>query len=300
MNKLKMLTASTLILFVLAGCSAGDAQVNNEDEKLLTIGDKSLTKGEVFDKIKTNTAVGFIQTKVDNYILDKEVPITKEIEKEAKKSLESIKTLFKDNFEAYMKQSGYSDEKKFYEERILLSTRMAELSKKYVTNNSKELFKKYEPVKIKILEFTDKAKAEAAFKALSNGVEFELAGKENGATSSYDGREQIVNKSTSLPNIVFTGIDNLKENKAISPVLTDTENSKYYLVTMVEKDPSKFKEDAINNVASITEVNNKGFNSYLKKYKFDIYDQEIYDIMAANLPAYLGIEKDTTKQSEES
>lgn len=107
-------------LLALSGCSDAVAEISNGSEVVFSVGDRSVTREDMFTTYKSSGASYIIQ-EATRYIVDQEVETTEEMEKQAQEELDNFKNTYGDQSESYIKLGGYQDEND-YRDRYLLLT----------------------------------------------------------------------------------------------------------------------------------------------------------------------------------
>lgn len=278
------------MVFTLVGCSDASAQISNEDEALVTVGDTDITKGEVFDIAKQSYGASYTLNEALNIIVKKEkIELTQEMKDAANTQMETLKTSAGDDFKKMIKKAGYTSEKKYKENEVYPNLLQQGLVKKYVEEKQSSVFKTYAPHKAQVFETDTKEKAQQALEALQGGKTMEECANEFGVTTTYKGTESIYTSKGTLPEIVFAKIKSTKKEGIISEVIEDTASSKFYIVNVTNRKPKSFKEEAMDEIVTqgSTELSTISSQFYLKKYDFQIYDKAIYDGLKAVDPGYV-------------
>lgn len=281
---MKKILLSICALLLLAGCTDAHAKLKDANTAIITVGDTTVTKGDVYNSMVQQGAGYVALSDATQAILEKEVPITPEIEAEATKSLETYKTTYGDAFETTLQSYGYKDVDDFYKNSLVLSAQLSELTKKYVNDNFDALVKKYEPRQATILTFATEEEAKNAKAALESGTDAMTVASDFNSSSA--GSPRIVTVDTDLDSAVKSYIANATET-GISDVLIGNDLENFYIVNVNEIDPANIKDDIITVFTNLTETATDSDLFYFKKYGFKIYDRELYDNIEANYPDYL-------------
>ncbi|MEG0823093.1 MAG: hypothetical protein RR929_04235 [Erysipelotrichaceae bacterium] len=291
MKKIITLGITGIMLLTLSGCGSTNTKVSDSDMVLISIGNEKYTKEDLYSEIKEKMSTNVIPSIIDTKLFELEVPTTPELEAKAKESLEAMKTSLGENFPMYLAQMGYTDETKFYNERILSSTKMAGLATKYVNDNYDKMVKEYNPVKVQIMQVTNKEEGTKAIELIKGGKTLEEAyvelAKTPSPTAVYKGKEQIVTTGTDVPTVITEQLKTLEKDQ-VSGVIEDSANQAFYVVKVLDKDANNYKEGAASSMASSTAVSKKAFSHYLEVHDFAFHDQGIRDSFAKSLPEYLG------------
>jgi hypothetical protein len=79
---------------------------------------------------------------------------------------------------------------------------------------------------------------------------------------------------------------------ALQPTLTaeplkDTTTSLFYVVQVVESQPTRYQEEAIEELVGLSSVAEKMFVELFKEGGFKVYDKIIFDILTSDYSQYL-------------
>ena len=289
MKKTVWLPCAAAALLVLGGCSDAKAEISDGDKVVAKVGNKEISKEDLYNTMKMSNAYNVVIEQVTRKIVDKEVPATKEMEEAARTSFEAYKKTAGSSFDEYLKNSGYKDEDTYFRAIYVVDQQKTALTKKYVEANFKQMMSEYRPMKAQIIACDTEEKAKQALEAVKGGKSFEEAVKSYGNNTNFSGAEQIVNsKTTGMSSVAFTQMKKVNKNGTmVDKVINDASTGKFYVVKVNETDPEKFKDDAIKSVTALDEVKDKAFTTYLKKYKFTIYDIDVYNSIKESKPSYV-------------
>ncbi|NCC53884.1 MAG: hypothetical protein EOM11_00135, partial [Erysipelotrichia bacterium] len=187
MKKLTMTFAFALLLLV-SGCADASTNVSDANEALITIDGEKITKGQVYEGLTAQGVITPITTAMDKQVVKAGVPVTKEMEEEAKNSLASYKeSVGAEGWEAHLKSNGYKDEEDFYKNSILLNIRTGKIAENFVKEKFNELANEFQVRKLQIMVTTEKDKAKDAIKALKDKKEMSEVATTYGDTTTYNG-----------------------------------------------------------------------------------------------------------------
>lgn len=294
--KKKILALFCGVLFI-TGCSDATTQVNDKNSVLIKVGDEEITKGDLYTALVAQGNITPIETRMYKILVDKLVPVTEELEKEAKEKLDGYKETYGDEWEKAYKDAGYESEEVFYNDVVLLNARVSKLTELFVADDFNALAKEFKPRKAAIIEVSDVTKAEEALAAAKEkDSDFAEVAKTYGTTTTYKGEAAIYNTNSGLSDVLWNNIVGAeKDNTVIDKVLQDTTSGTYYIVKVINVDPSKFKEEAITSITKInidttTDANgntplslaDQAFVYFLNKYDYSIHDINIYQILLAS------------------
>lgn len=287
MKKLNLLLCASLFV-VMSGCSDASANISDGSTVLFTVNGEKTTKEDIYTLAKsssTGTAGSAVMTLVRERIFEVEVPKTEDMEKEAKKTMETAKENFGDTFETMLKNNGYQSEDDYYEKVALGNIQAKELTKKYL--NDEEKISEYQPIKAQVIVTTSKEKAESALSAVKDDSTFEEAASEYGDTSKSDGSEKIYSSASGISSTVWQSILNIKANAIGSDILEDTTNSLYYVVKVIDTDVENFKDEALETLSALSSVSNTALIFYLEKHDFNVWDIDVYNQIKTSSPTFL-------------
>lgn len=293
MKKLVTLGFSAILLASLAGCSDASVEISTGDEALITVGSEKITNDDLFRPLFIKNGLSSVSNLVSNAIYDKEVPLTDETTATAQENLAKAKEESGDGFVSNLASYGFKDEEDFYNRSILPSTRMKELSKKYLDENAEAQITQYKPVKVRIIQTTAEENATKALAAVKEGSDFEEMATEYGKTDTYKGNEIIVNNASGLPTDVWSKISVITDKEAmIDEVIKDATNAEspvYYVVKVTNTNALEdFKDDALASILEkSTSLSQDVMVHYLEKYDFHVYDIDIYNLYKSSSPSYL-------------
>ncbi len=268
---------------LLVGCGNKTTNVSNSKEVLIKVGDRTVTIGEVYSQMMSTDSTAIIKQMATRVILNKEVPVTDEMKVEADEVLKQFTDSVTDNIELYLEYYGYKDTTDYYDNGILPSLQQEALVNTYLTENFDSLVAGYRPKKIRLIEITDATLAAAALAEIKAGEDFSVVADKY-STSTYPGDEELVNNTSSLPDVVINFVDYLT-TPTLSDVLTDGTTN--YIVQITNADTNKLKQEIIDTFAVDTTFSDKALETYFVKHNFTIYDKSIYDVFVQTYPNYL-------------
>lgn len=284
---LSLLAVATL--FTVSGCSDATANISDPNTSLINVAGTDITKGDIYNSLKVANGGAMTLSLVQNEIYQKEVPLTDEMKKAADEQMAEIKKSVSGDFLEALKKAGFENEEDYKKKSIYPSLQSAELNKKYISENQKTVFNNYHPVKAQIFVSTDKAKAESALKDLKEGKDFKETTKKYGTTTTYDGSEKVYHSQSGLPTATYDKIKAATKPGLLDTIIEDSATKSYYLVNVTNTDPTSFEKDAIEAITTTggETLTSTTMASYLEKYKFNVYDIDVYNQIKTNAPTYL-------------
>lgn len=281
---MKKILLSLCALLLLAGCSDAHAKLTDSDVVIVTVGDQNITKDNLFTTMKQMGSGYSAISSSTKIILENEVPVTDELRAEADASLELYRANYKESFPLVLQSNGFKDEEDFYNNSLLVSAQLNQLTTKYVNDNFDSLIKTYKPKKAVTLAFATEEDATAAKADLENGIDGATVGSTY--NSSIAGAERILTTSTELDENAKSHVLDATAN-GVSDVIIGTAADTYYVVNVIEFDPNNMKDEVIDVLASLDKMGTESDIFYFNKYGFKVYDRELYDNLAANYSDYL-------------
>lgn len=279
---------SLALLLTLSGCKDATTSLSDGNEALITLGKDTITKNDVYEGLKNRNGVTAVISKATAFIIDKEVPVTDDMKKEAKEELAAFKKAIGDeNFKNYLKNMGYT-EQQFLDENVMTTVRTGYLSKNYVADNYDAINEKYEIRKVQVFHTTDNSVAAEVQKKVSSGeltIE-EAVKKYDGKTSDFTGKEQIITNAAGLSSDIWENILKVKEDNTLLDVHQYSSDLKNFYVIKVVSVNVPY-EEAKDSIEGLRSIGDEAFAYYLKKYNFTVYDIDLYNGIKANNESYL-------------
>lgn len=296
----------TPILFVctammLTGCSGATATIKDKDETIMTIGDTKYTKGDEYELLKISTGSDLTMELVKQAIYKQEVKVTKEMKEKAQEQVNNYKENM-ENFDKQIHSLGYKNSKQYMNKVLIPSLQASELTEKYFTDAKKDIQKKYKPSKARIIQCENKATAKKALKALKSGTDPEEVAQQYMIDSAkYSGKETLITtKTTDLSTRLINTLSKTKKAGVIDEVFTnESSGTTYaYVAVLVSNTYKGIKDDVYTTLSSDDDVTKACLVYYLKKYNFEVHDQDVFNNLKANNPEYLVSRPDLSKSDD--
>lgn len=296
----------TPILFVcaammLTGCSEATATIKDKDETIMTIGDTKYTKGDEYELLKISTGSDLTMELVKQAIYKQEVKVTKEMKEKAQEQVNNYKENM-ENFDKQIHSLGYKNSKQYMNKVLIPSLQASELTEKYFTDAKKDIQKKYKPSKARIIQCENKATAKKALKALKSGTDPEEVAQQYMIDSAkYSGKETLITtKTTDLSTRLINTLSKTKKAGVIDEVFTnESSGTTYaYVAVLVSNTYKDIKDDVYTTLSSDDDVTKACLVYYLKKYNFEVHDQDVFNNLKANNPEYLVSRPDLSKSDD--
>lgn len=306
----KKITISLCALITLsAGCASNQTTtVSNATEPFFTVGDTTISKGDIYEYMKLQNLDSGIIAMAETDLVNQLVPVTDEMNATVDERVAADKELYgEETFLTMINYYGFADEQA-YRDAYLTNIQITELTKQYVDDNWDAMIEKYNPRKAVVLSFVETTSdtesdettegdeattsqaqqdAQAAYEALSSGEkDLQTIIDEYDLTAEAE-PQLYTTEDTSLTNLVRTYIQTNQPGYS-TPVYDDSNGTPtYYVVYLADIDPNNFKDEVLEELASNNAVAEESDQYYLKSNGFFVYDQMILDALRTNYNDYL-------------
>lgn len=300
MRNKSWIAAGAAGLLFLAGCSGATASVSDPDKELMTIGDVTYTRGQEYEYIKKSTGPNLVMQMAEEVIYDKEVPVTDEIRKQAEDNYnEYAKT--SDNLESYIQSMGYKDRQDYIDKVLIPAVQAEKLLTKWFTDAQEEIVQEYKPSRAQIIQTDSKDSTDKALQALKDGKSAQdVAGQYQMEGTSYNGTAAIVTTmDTVLPTRLINTLSSA-ESKAgvVNEVFENDDKTQFFVAVLVSNNYDDIKGELESTLKNDSTVTEKCLVSYLTKYDFRVFDQDIFDYLRVNYPQYLVTRPDLMESAD--
>lgn len=286
---------------MLTGCSGATASISDKDNAIMTIGDTTYTKGDEYDLLKISTGTDLTMELVKQSIYKKEVKVTKAMKKKAQEQIDNYKENMTD-FEDQIKSLGYNSTEAYMNKVLIPSLQASELTEKYFTDAKKDIQKTYKPSKARIIQCENKATAKKALKALKSGTDPEEVAQQYMVDSAkYSGKETLVTtKTTDVSTRLINKLAKTKKAGVIDEVFTNESsgNTYAYVAVLVSNTYKDIKDEVYTSLSSDDDITKACLVYYLKKYNFEVHDQDVFNNLKTNNPEYLVSRPDLAKSDD--
>ena len=286
---------------MLTGCSGATASISDKDKAIMTIGDTKYTKGDEYELLKVSTGTDLTMELVKQAIYKQEVKVTKEMKEKAQEQVNNYKENM-ENFDKQIHSLGYKNSKQYMNKVLIPSLQASELTEKYFTDAKKDVQKTYKPSKARIIQCENKATAKKALKALKSGTDPEEVAQQYMVDSAkYSGKETLITtKTTDLSTRLINTLSKTKKAGVIDEVFTnESSGTTYaYVAVLVSNTYKDIKDDVYTTLSSDDDVTKACLVYYLKKYNFEVHDQDVFNNLKANNPEYLVSRPDLSKSDD--
>ena len=283
--KMKNILAGACALILLAGCSDASAKLANGSETVMTVGNQTFSKNDIYQMLVSSAAGDTVYSKAQTFIAEQEVELTDEMKDSAKNTLELYSMMYGDQFTDYLKSSGLTEDD--YVNTVILPSMQAEkLPEIYINEHFDELVSTYEPIQVIVLSFSSEEDASKAISALKDGsaTAEEAAASNNSASNGEP--EILVNSSMTYDSAVLTVLRSGSVDDGWVEV-PSSDGSLFYVVKIVSKDASDFKDEAVTAFSGISTVTTEATDYFFRKYNFHVYDIDVYNQLKSNYPQIL-------------
>ena len=238
---------------------------------------------------------------VKQSIYKKEVKVTKAMKKKAQEQIDNYKENMT-GFEDQIKSLGYNSTEAYMNKVLIPSLQASELTEKYFTDAKKDIQKTYKPSKARIIQCENKATAKKALKALKSGTDPEEVAQQYMVDSAkYSGKETLVTtKTTDVSTRLINKLAKAKKAGVIDEVFTNESsgNTYAYVAVLVSNTYKDIKDEVYTSLSSDDDITKACLVYYLKKYNFEVHDQDVFNNLKTNNPEYLVSRPDLAKSDD--
>lgn len=282
MKNTKKILVLLLSLLVLAGCSDGHAMVSDPNEKIFSVGDTTVTKGDIYSSLVNNIGSYVVVSEVNRAVLDIYVPVDDEINAEADGIMNNYESMYGDALDTMVTSYGYSDSEEYRNEGIVPSIQARNLYEMYVNDNWETIKQEKNPKKGVVISVEDADTANTVMNALNDGTALADVISENGLTHS--GSEELIYADSDYPVEVMTMVNSATDATYVTVTCAD---GSIYVLSVTESDPEAIKDEVAADLALTEDIQRNALAHYIQASNFEIYDRNVYDAIAVNYPEYL-------------
>ncbi len=284
---MKKLLIISILALALAGCGDAYAKITEARTAIVSIGDTSITRGQLYDLMMNQDPASTVITMAKQVILDEKVEVTAEIREAATKSLEEIKESFGEEFSDYITRFGYKDEAEYVEKALIPFAQQDALVKEYVTENFEDLATTYFPRKVRVLQTKTEDDAKAAINEVKDGGNFETVSAKYSSATAYKGELKLVHSESGYPAVITTFLKTALNPTLTAEPLKDTTTNLFYVVQVVESQPTRYQDEAIEALIELSSIADKMFVELFEEGGFKVYDKIIFDLLKSDYSQYL-------------
>lgn len=276
---------------LLTGCSGAQSNISDSNESIMSVGDTTYTKGDLYDLLKVSSGSNMSVELIRQAILDKEIGRDDEITQAAQDSYAKLESS-NSNIESQLTSAGYESKDDYIDKVLIPNAQYEKLSKKYFDDAKSDVRKEYKPSLVKIIQCDDEKTAKKALAAIQDGTELDKVYEEYSSDSaSYSNQEILITTQTSgIPTRLINTMYKQKEAGVADEVFTSDSSSKTttaYVAILVDNDYENIKDKIIENLSSNDNFRTQCLVYYLKKYNFTVHDQTVFNYLRENNPKYL-------------
>lgn len=282
MKNTKKIVALMLSAMVLAGCSDGHATISNANEKIFSVGNTTVTKGDVYSSLFNSIGSYVVISDATKAVLNANVPITDEINAEADETMSSYEAMYGDALDTMVASYGYKDAQDYRDNGVIPSIQAKALYEMYVTDNWDTIKQEKNPKKGVIISVSDADTAANVMNALNEGAE--LADVISEYSLSHSGAEELIYADSDYPVEVMTMVNSATD--ATYATVTCSDGS-IYVLSVTQNDPEAIKEEVAADLALTEDIQVDALTHYIKAAGFKVYDRDLYDTIKLSYPEYL-------------
>lgn len=284
MKKIILLLALSV---VLVGCSDAYVSVNEPKDDVLTVGDVSFSKEQMFNLMKSQDPATLVIEMAKRKIMDDKFPINDEVRDKAQEELDYVKEVFGESFLSSISMYGFTTEEEYLEKALIPNAQETLMTEKFIQENMDLITATYAPKKVRIIEFTDADNAFDALEAIRNGENVEEVADQYSTSTAYDGTLKLAHTESAYPTQVMDFISESAVPTLTADPIEVESTGKYFVVQIVEVAPSRFQDEVVEELSQINSVIQMMFVNYFIEGGFDVYDKAIYDGVMQSYQDYL-------------
>lgn len=289
---MKNILTVLLLVFVLLGCSnKSGAAISNGDEAIWSSPNKTYTKNELYQSMKSQDYTEAVISSIVKNFAQKEGIDVKAKEDEANGSYEEV---IKSGYGSYI--DYYYGSKEAYITQTVRSELTSELNRIKFLEKFTEMKAEYMPYKAEIAYFNTAEEAQKVIDDVNNNIgTFAYVSSENGFADAINA--SVYTDTSDLPIEVKEAVQNAQSNGKsglIGPIQTSlaaTETGgttvvtpRYYVINVISINADEFKDEFVEYGITNIYTGDDILNEYMKKYNFQVYDQETYDLLKDKFP----------------
>lgn len=282
MKNTKKIVALMLSAMVLAGCSDGHSTISNANEKIFSVGNATVTKGDVYSSLFNSIGSYVVISDATKAVLNANVPVTDEINAEADETMSSYEALYGDALDTMVASYGYKDAQDYRDNGVIPSIQAKALYEMYVTDNWDTIKQDKNPKKGVIISVSDADTAADVMNALNEGTE--LTDVISEYSLSHSGAEELIYADSDYPVEVMTMVNSATD--ATYATVTCSDGS-IYVLSVTQNDPEAIKEEVAADLALTEDIQVAALTYYIKAAGFKVYDRDLYDTIKLSYPEYL-------------
>ena len=302
MRRNKIVLGLTLVLGAVLLTTGCKAKLANGEEVAISVNGQNITADDLYKELKKKYAKSLIVDEIDKKIFNEIYKDDAEIEENVNKQIEYYKSMYSDNWDKMLKQSGFTDDNDL-KDYFRLSFQREKAANDYIKENiSDNDIKKYydeelgndvsaKHILIKVSDdVTDeeaKAKAEDLINQLNNGADFstlasensdDTGSKSNGGSLGYFNKGDMVKEFEDAVYSLEVGkytTEPVKTSYGYHIILKTDEKEKGSLEDLKETIKEKIYNKKLNDD---TNAQSNALIEIRKNYKLDFNDSKLKDL----------------------
>lgn len=286
MKKTGIVGIALLLMFALSGCDDARAKLKDANQSIVTIDGKKITKGQLYSSMFAAVGKTTAVNDAMRVITDAEVETTDAMVEEAQSTLDYYKSNYgEEKFQSYLLSTGMTEDE-FVNTVVLPTQKEKSLYAQYAKEQFTSLVKHYNPIKATVLTFTDKDSASAAIASLKDGAATIADVIRQYSLSSKGESELITIDTTTYDSAALTYLRSASSDDGWQMIPAGS-NGTYYVVRLDTKVPDDFRDEFTEWAAQQTAVQTEAKTYYFQKYKFHVYDIDLYKAIKSDEPSIL-------------
>lgn len=284
----KLLILALISALFMVGCSTDDpyAGISENDSAVVTVDGNSYTRGQFYDALVSTNATALVTNKLVDMMYEDIIGDESVILDQVNEVLEQLKAGDESYFKLYLSYMGYTSEEAYVNDMILFSKQDA-LVGKYIEDNYDQFITDYQPKMVRMLQTSDKDKAEEALALIKDGASF-LETTTTYGNGNYNGQTQLIhNESENVSSNVLLAIQSYDEATILDAVVVNTEGTLFTVIEITDVDSTSLKDEFVSSLKQIDEVIDTAITSYVRAGNFTVFDKNVFDALNQTNPNFL-------------
>lgn len=284
----KILILALIGVLFMVGCSTEDpyASISENEAAVITVDGSSYTRGQFYDALVSTNATALVTNKLVDMMYENIIGDESVILDQVNEVLEQLKAGDESYFKLYLSYMGYTSEETYVNDMILFSKQDA-LVGKYIDDNYDQFITDYQPKMVRMLQTSDKDKAEEALALIKDGASF-LDTTTTYGNDNYNGQTQLIhNKSENVSNNILLAIQSYDEAAILDAVVVNTEGTLFTVIEITDVDSTSLKDEFVSSLKQIDEVIDTAITSYVRAGNFTVFDKNVFDALNQTNPNFL-------------
>lgn len=277
---IKIIACAVVIIGIIGAVIINAGKQKNAYTKVtdasqaLVSGDVTITKQDYYTYLMEQFGADETINKALTAIADKEVTDQKKIDKIVKESEQTYITYYESLAKA-AKELGFPSEKALINERFVPEAKLKLLQTQYLEKNFDSLVSEYQVAYLKYISFEKESQALKAIAKSTSEKEFTKLYTKNSDNASDLGL--VTKKTDGLDENLQKILGELSAVKkdGIYATAVKLSDDKYAAVYVYNTDKTKKRQDIIDALVDLEDIQTTVTASYLKKYNFTVYDNRL-------------------------